>query len=65
MRTETVKPAREGLKVRDPERGNHLPEAGASVPLTSYWLRRLRDRDVVPVTLPTQPAATSKKRDEE
>lgn len=65
MRTETVKPARSGLKVRDPERGGHLPEAGAIVPLNSYWLRRLRDRDVGLVTPPTQPAATSKKRDEE
>lgn len=41
-----VKPA-EGLKVRDPVTMDHLPATGAEVPRTTYWLRRLRDGDVV------------------
>ena len=38
-----VKPATEELKVRDPERGGHLPTDGAEVPDTEYWRRRLAD----------------------
>lgn len=37
---------KKGLKVRDPDAGNHLPEAGALVEASSYWRRRLRDGDV-------------------
>lgn len=44
-----LKPAREGLAVPDPERGDMLPRAGRTVPLNSYWRRRLRDGDVVEV----------------
>lgn len=44
-----VRPA-PGLKVRDPEHGGrHLPEVGADVPETAYWLRRLRAGDVVKI----------------
>lgn len=44
-----VRPA-PGRKVRDPEHGNrHLPESGADVPETTYWLRRLRAGDVVKI----------------
>lgn len=44
-----VRPATPETKVRDPERGGHLPAAGAEVPDTEYWRRRLRDGDVVKV----------------
>lgn len=48
MSTETiaVRPAK-GLIVRDPGTGKALPATGAQVPKTAYWLRRLRDGDVV------------------
>lgn len=36
----------EGLRVRDPATLQHLPEDGAQVPRTPYWLRRLRMGDV-------------------
>ena len=58
MQTEKLKPARPGLKVRDLERGGHLPETGREVPLTSYWLRRKRDGDVVAA----KPAAPPKQQ---
>lgn len=40
-------PAREGLKIRNPETGRHLDPKGESVPRSSYWLRRQSDGDVV------------------
>lgn len=40
-----VKPA-EGLKVRDPDLRDLLPDDGRDVPVSDYWLRRLRDGDV-------------------
>jgi hypothetical protein len=44
-----VKP-RDGLKIRDPQRGDLIEPEGRTVPRTTYWLHRLRDRDVVVVT---------------
>ncbi|TXH32522.1 MAG: DUF2635 domain-containing protein [Rhodospirillaceae bacterium] len=41
-----LKPASPDLKVRDPERGKHLPPEGAEVPNTEYWRRSLRRGDV-------------------
>lgn len=41
-----VKPA-EGRKVRNPISKQHLPAAGAEVPESTFWIRRLRDGDVV------------------
>lgn len=41
-----VKPAA-GMAVIDPATRQRLPAAGADVPQTSYWLRRLADGDVV------------------
>lgn len=35
-----------GLTVRDPLTAQALPEAGAEMTLTPYWLRRLADGDV-------------------
>jgi len=51
-----VQPATEGLKVPIPGRpGQYLPDDGALVPFDSYWLRRLKDGDVV--TTATMPAS--------
>jgi hypothetical protein len=36
-----------GVTVRDPLNGKPLADAGETKPRTSYWLRRLRDGDVV------------------
>lgn len=41
-----VRPA-QGLKIRDLESGHYLPETGQSVPRTPFWLRRLKDGDVI------------------
>jgi hypothetical protein len=43
-----VKP-RDGLKIRDPQRGDLIEPEGRTVPRTTYWLHRLRDRDVIAV----------------
>jgi hypothetical protein len=48
-----VKPA-PGLRVRDPISRLHLPEGGAEVPESSYWIRRVQSGDVVRVEV--QPA---------
>jgi len=40
-----IKP-KQGLVVRDPDLRDYLPEAGRTVPDSSYWLRRLADGDV-------------------
>lgn len=42
-----VKPAREGLVIRDPHTKRPLPAEGARVPDNSFWNRRLADGDVV------------------
>ena len=44
-----VKPARPGLVVRDPRSKRPLPENGGMVPDNSFWRRRLRSGDVIPV----------------
>lgn len=55
MKTVFVVP-KEGLKVRNPKDGAHLPDAGAEVPLDTYWRRRLRDGDVIEGKPPRAPA---------
>lgn len=37
----------EPVKVRDLNRGDYLPTEGRRVPRNQYWLRRLRDGDVL------------------
>ena len=54
-----VKPSK-GLKVRDPQLLDFLPDEGREVPETTYWHRRLRDGDVVSVTPPKKGSATAK-----
>jgi hypothetical protein len=41
-----VKPA-EGLVIPDPDRHDMLPADGREVPASDFWMRRLRDGDVV------------------
>lgn len=41
-----IKP-KEGLQIRDPEMKDFLPVDGREVSKTSYWVRRLRDGDVI------------------
>ncbi len=53
-----VKPAA-GRLVRDPITRVPLPDAGAEKPASSFWLRRLRDGDVVEATPPTPPAPSA------
>ena len=36
-----------GLKIRDPQTGEYLPEAGALMPRSGFWLRRLGCGDVI------------------
>lgn len=45
--TLTIKPAKPDLIVRDPDTGQPLAADGEVKPGNSYWLRRLRDGDVV------------------
>jgi len=49
-----------GRQVPDPEKGGILPSDGRVVELTSYWLRRLRDGDVVEVPAKTKPKESRK-----
>ena len=55
-----VKPGtgRDGLplSVRVPHTRALLPETGAEVPANSFWIRRLRDGDVVEASPGAEPA---------
>jgi len=55
-----LKPA-PGIRVRDPHTGQHLPEAGAELPKNRYWLRRLKDGDVVKANLSKKATTKSDK----
>lgn len=57
----TVKPAL-GMRVLDPVTRKPLPEAGAEVPRSVYWLRRLRDGDVTEAPAQSAPKASSKSK---
>lgn len=41
-----IKPA-PGLRIADPKTGVYLPESGAVMPRSAFWLRRLKDGDVI------------------
>ena len=43
---------KEGLVIPDLDRGDVLPAEGRDVPVTDFWLRRLRDGDVIPADAP-------------
>jgi len=49
MSTFTIKPSDKNKLVRDPETRVFLKEKGEKKPRNSYWLRRLKDHDVVEV----------------
>jgi len=55
-----VKPGK-GLKVVDPVTGEALPDLGAEVSHSPYWLRRLRDGDVTQAS-PAKARNKSKER---
>ncbi len=54
MTTLHIKP-RAGVTVRDPRSGRALARTGEHKPRITYWLRRLRDGDVI--ELGAKPAA--------
>lgn len=41
-----VRPA-PGVRIADPQTGQYLPEEGLLVPRSGFWLRRLKDGDVI------------------
>ncbi|MBI6944204.1 DUF2635 domain-containing protein [Pseudomonas putida] len=47
-----------GLKIRDPAKGDYLPEEGRTVELDIFWRRRLRDQEVTE-TAPAKSAAAA------
>ncbi|KAB7624322.1 DUF2635 domain-containing protein [Alkalilimnicola sp. S0819] len=49
-----IKPA-PGRQVRDPITAQPLAAKGEHKPASSYWLRRLRDGDVIDLTAPKKP----------
>lgn len=51
-----IKPS-EGVVLRDPATNRVVPATGAHVPDSAFWLRRLRDGDVVECATPATPAA--------
>ena len=63
-----------GMRIADPETGEYLPVAGAWVPRSGFWLRRLKDDDVFPAGPPAEvsppepedgkPAQNSKSKEE-
>jgi hypothetical protein len=50
-----IRPA-PGLRIADPDSGGYLPETGALMPRSAFWLRRQKDGDVVEAS----PPATAK-----
>ena len=50
-----LKPASKNVTVRDPRTGRALAARGEDKPRTTYWLRRLRDGDVI--DMDAKPAA--------
>lgn len=55
---------KKGYKIPDPSLNDFLPEQGREVQKNTYWVRRVRDGDVVEKA-PTKPQAknSSKKED--
>lgn len=47
-----IKPAKDGLIVRDPITTRPLDAEGESKPRNKHWLRRLKDKDVVEAKRP-------------
>lgn len=47
-----VKPKILGATVRNPLNGHRIADSGISVPANAFWLRRLKDGDVVETDRP-------------
>lgn len=47
-----------GKQVRDPVLHDLIPKEGRIVETSEYWVRRLRDGDVLPVLTAKKPRAT-------
>lgn len=56
------RPGKSVTVVRDPRNGKPLPQDGAWVDNNSYWLRRLRDQDVVKTDPPKKAKATGDRK---
>ncbi len=56
----TVKPGKKGVKVRK-EDGKHLSEKGEKVPRNGFWIRLLKQGDVINVEAEKAKAAAAKK----
>ncbi len=50
MQTFNIKPAVTGRKVLDPVTFQALPSTGEVKPRNGYWLRRIKDGDVIEIT---------------
>ena len=50
-----IRPAK-GLRIADPKSGEYLPEKGAVMPRSGFWLRRLKEGDVTE-DVPESPVA--------
>lgn len=55
-----IKPAREGLVVRQPHNGRPLPAEGGWVEWGAYWMRRKAEGSIVEAKPPKQPKAQAK-----
>jgi hypothetical protein len=53
---------KEGLRIADPQTGDYLPAGGMLMPRSGFWLRRLKDGDVIAVA---PPVAQSKSKAKE
>lgn len=56
MTTLKIKPV-DGVTVRDPQTLQPLAVSGEEKPRTSYWLKRLKDGDVIEITETTKKGA--------
>lgn len=54
-----VKPAKKAVPVRKPD-GSYLAEEGENVTRSSFWVRRLKDGDVVQQKATAKPKAKAK-----
>lgn len=65
MDTFKIKPAREGLIVRDPKTRQPLAADGEVKPQSTYWFRRKRDGDVVVIEPEDKPDAKPEDKPED
>ena len=59
-----IKPA-PGLRIADPQTGDYLPAGGMLMPRSGFWLRRLKDGDVIETKAATPAKEKSAKADKE